>query len=55
MLTHETIGSRNSPAGDFPDKDALGRDAGDLEPIDICLIVSPGHAEDVPDLGSIAD
>ena len=44
---HEPFASRNGNGIDLPNEDATLASSGDLEPIDIGLVVTPRHAEDV--------
>jgi len=49
-VTHETAGTRNRSATDFPNVNTLGSDSGDLEVIDVRLVVTPRHTEEITDL-----
>lgn len=50
ILTHEPLSSRDGFATDFPNVNPFGSGSGDLEVIDVGLIVSPGHFEEIADL-----
>lgn len=51
VLTHESF-TASGLMSDFPNINTLGGDSGYLEGVDVGLIVSPTHGEEITDLDS---
>ncbi len=49
-FAHESLGAWDALGTDFPNVNTLGGETGDLEIIDVGLIVSPAHGEEIADL-----